>query len=67
MVLVKKIVDFCGIVGHPQVGWAPDSKNVEFTLHKCGNAGVVIGYLSLEKWGIRWKKSEKTEAKAKTE
>ena len=36
---------------HPHVGWAPDSKSVEFTSHKRGNPDVVIGYLPLEKWG----------------
>jgi hypothetical protein len=35
---------------HPHVGWAPDSKSVEFTSHKRGNPDVVIGFLPLEKW-----------------
>lgn len=35
---------------HPHVGWAPDSKSVEFTSHKRGNPDVVIGYLPLDKW-----------------
>ncbi|NOY37338.1 MAG: hypothetical protein GXO83_07150 [Chlorobi bacterium] len=34
---------------HPHVGWAPDSKSVEFTSHKLGNPDVVITYLP-EKW-----------------
>jgi hypothetical protein len=36
---------------HPHVGWAPDSKSVEFTSNQRGNADVVIAYLPLEKWG----------------
>ena len=35
---------------HPHVGWAPDSKSVEFTSNRRGNADVVIAYLPLEKW-----------------
>lgn len=35
---------------HPHVGWAPDSKSVEFTSNQRGNADVVIAYLPLEKW-----------------
>ena len=35
---------------HPHVGWAPDSKSVEFTSNQRGNADVVIVYLPLEKW-----------------
>lgn len=35
---------------HPHVGWAPDSKSVEFTSNRYGNADVVIAYLPLEKW-----------------
>ena len=37
-------------VEHPHVGWAPDSKSVEFTSHKRGNADVCIVYLP-GKWG----------------
>jgi hypothetical protein len=36
---------------HPHVGWAPDSKSVEFTSNQRGNGDVVIAYLPLEKWG----------------
>ena len=36
-------------VEHPHVGWAPDSKSVEFTSHKRGNADVCIAYL-IEAW-----------------
>jgi len=36
-------------IEHPHVGWAPDSKSVEFTSHKKGNADVCIAYLP-EKW-----------------
>ena len=36
---------------HPHVGWAPDSKSVEFTSNQRGNADVVIAYLPLDKWG----------------
>jgi hypothetical protein len=32
-------------IEHPHVGWAPDSKSVEFTSHKYGNADVCIAYL----------------------
>lgn len=35
---------------HPHVGWAPDSKSVEFTSHKRGNPDVCIAYLPLQKW-----------------
>lgn len=35
---------------HPHVGWAPDSKSVEFTTHKRGNPDVCIAYLPLDKW-----------------
>ncbi len=35
---------------HPHVGWAPDSKSVEFTSHKRGNPDVCIAYLPLDKW-----------------
>lgn len=40
-----------GFVGteHPHVGWAPDSKSVEFTSHKHGNPDVCIAYLP-EEW-----------------
>ena len=34
---------------HPHVGWAPDSKSVEFTSHKRGNPDVCIAYLP-EAW-----------------
>ena len=34
---------------HPHVGWAPDSKSVEFTSHKHGNPDVCIAYLP-ENW-----------------
>ena len=34
---------------HPHVGWAPDSRSVEFTSHKRGNPDVVITYLP-EAW-----------------
>ncbi len=34
---------------HPHVGWAPDSKSVEFTSHKLGNPNVCIAYLP-EAW-----------------
>ncbi|HDL18248.1 MAG TPA: hypothetical protein ENH29_04255 [Bacteroidetes bacterium] len=30
---------------HPHVGWAPDSKSVEFTSHKRGNPDVCIAFL----------------------
>lgn len=30
---------------HPHVGWAPDSKSVEFTSHKLGDPNVCIAYL----------------------
>jgi len=30
---------------HPHVGWAPDSRSVEFTSHKRGNPDVCIAYL----------------------
>ena len=36
-------------VEHPHVGWAPDSKSVEFTSHKRGNPDVCIAYLP-EHW-----------------
>ena len=36
---------------HPHVGWAPDSKSVEFTSNRYGNADVVIAYLPLNSWG----------------
>ena len=36
-------------VEHPHVGWAPDSKSVEFTSHKRGNPDVCIAYLP-EAW-----------------
>ena len=39
---------FVGIA-HPHVGWAPDSKSVEFTSHKRGNPDVCIAYLP-EEW-----------------
>jgi hypothetical protein len=35
---------------HPHVGWAPDSKSVEFTSNQRGNGDVVIAWLPLEKW-----------------
>lgn len=35
---------------HPHVGWAPDSKSVEFTSQKFGNSDVCIAYLPLGKW-----------------
>ena len=35
---------------HPHVGWAPDSKSVEFTSNSKGNSDVCIAYLPLEKW-----------------
>ncbi|TFG99216.1 MAG: hypothetical protein E4H13_09110 [Calditrichales bacterium] len=35
-------------VEHPHVGWAPDSKSVEFTSHALGNANVCIAYLPKE-------------------
>ncbi len=35
---------------HPHVGWAPDSKSVEFTSHSRGNPDVCIAYLPLDKW-----------------
>ncbi len=34
---------------HPHVGWAPDSKSVEFTSNKRGNSDVCIAYLP-EEW-----------------
>ncbi len=36
-------------VEHPHVGWAPDSKSVEFTSHKRGNADVCMAFLP-ERW-----------------
>lgn len=36
-------------VEHPHVGWAPDSKSVEFTSHKLGNANVCLAFLP-EAW-----------------
>lgn len=33
---------------HPHVGWAPDSKSVEFTTNKRGNSDVCIAYLPTE-------------------
>ncbi len=35
-------------IEHPHVGWAPDSKSVEFTTHKRGNPDVCIAYLPKE-------------------
>lgn len=35
---------------HPHVGWAPDSKSVEFTTNVRGNPDVCIAYLPLDKW-----------------
>jgi len=35
---------------HPHVGWAPDSKSVEFTTNIRGNPDVCIAYLPLDKW-----------------
>ena len=35
---------------HPHVGWAPDSKSVEFTSSAKGNSDVCIAYIPLEKW-----------------
>ena len=35
-------------VPHPHVGWAPDSKSVEFTSHKRGNADLCIAWLPAE-------------------
>ena len=35
---------------HPHVGWAPDSKSVEFTTNARGNPDVCIAYLPLDKW-----------------
>ncbi|MBN1348138.1 hypothetical protein JXJ21_01880 [candidate division KSB1 bacterium] len=32
-------------VEHPHVGWAPDSKSVEFTSHQFGNPDICIAYL----------------------
>ena len=34
---------------HPHVGWAPDSRSIEFTSHKRGNPDVCIAYLP-EEW-----------------
>ena len=36
-------------IEQPHVGWAPDSKSVEFTSHKRGNPDVCIAYLP-EEW-----------------
>ncbi len=33
---------------HPHVGWAPDSRSVEFTSHKKGNCDVVIAFIPQE-------------------
>jgi hypothetical protein len=41
---------------HPHVGWAPDSKSVEFTSNLRGNPDVCIAYLPSEKWGNRFLK-----------
>jgi len=35
---------------HPHVCWVPDSKSVESTSNKRGNADVVIAFLPLDKW-----------------
>ena len=35
---------------HPHVGWAPDSKSVEFTSTAKGNSNVCIAYIPLEEW-----------------
>jgi len=35
-------------VPHPHVGWAPDSKSVEFTSHKRGNPDICIAYVPAE-------------------
>jgi hypothetical protein len=35
---------------HPHVGWAPDSKSVEFTSQKLGSSDVCIASLPFEKW-----------------
>jgi len=32
-------------IEHPHVGWAPDSKSVEFTSHKRGNADLCVVFL----------------------
>ncbi len=39
-----------GMGDHPHVGWAPDSKSVEFTSNSKGNPDVCIVYIPLEKW-----------------
>jgi hypothetical protein len=36
---------------HPHVGWAPDSKSVEFTTNSYGNSDVCIAFLPLGNWG----------------
>jgi hypothetical protein len=39
---------------HPHVGWAPDSKSVEFTSHKRGNPDVCILYLPPDEWNTSY-------------
>jgi len=45
---------------HPHVGWAPDSKSVEFTSHKHGNPDVCIAYLP-EAWNNPYMESYTSE------
>jgi len=45
---------------HPHVGWAPDSKSVEFTTHKLGNPDVCIAYLP-EAWNDPYMESDTSE------
>ena len=46
---------------HPHVGWAPDSKSVEFTSHKRGNPDVCIAYLP-EVWNNPFMESDTPES-----
>ena len=48
-----------GIGVHPHVGWAPDSKSVEFTTHKLGNPDVCIAYLP-EAWDEPFMENDST-------
>lgn len=53
-------------VEHPHVGWAPDSKSVEFTSHKLGDANVCIAYLP-EAWDDPFQKVEEPAVMAQRE
>ena len=48
---------------HPHVGWAPDSKSVEFTSHKLGDPNVVIAYIP-QKWYDPFMETYETESGA---